>query len=90
MKKITLLFILMTCCLVAFSQDTLMVQQNFTKLAKKIEDVEDLKKILGLIGLGGLTLLGVLGYMIFKFNKWNYCLLGSYNRYHLAKRRNNP
>ena len=70
MKKILLLLILMTLCLVAFSQDTLMTQQNFTKLAKKIEDVEDLKKMLALIGLGGLTLLGVLGYMIFKFNKW--------------------
>jgi preprotein translocase subunit Sss1 len=53
-----------------YSQDTLMSQQNFTKLAQKVGEVEDFKKVLALIGLGGLTMIGVLGYMIFKFNKW--------------------
>jgi hypothetical protein len=70
MKKILFLCICLSLGFAAFGQDTLMTQQNFTKLAKKIEDVEDLKKMLGLIGLGGLTMLGVLGYMIFKFNSW--------------------
>ena len=70
MKKIFIVIICCTVCTIIYAQDTLMTQQNFTKLAKKVEEVEDFKKILALIGLGGVTLIGVLGYMLFKFNKW--------------------
>ena len=70
MKKILLSLCLLSLAYLAIGQDTLMTQQNFTKLAKKVEEIEDYKKILALIGLGGLTMIGVLGYMIFKFNKW--------------------